>query len=93
MQKNYYQISKQKEDRQKYLNIDKGYGWVVRAIINGKSFVVWSGRDREFGVKVARKVEELMKVSKTKFLNWYDYDKEQYLDYLKRRERCKIGKI
>lgn len=67
----------------KYLNVDNyskyGYGYVVRVIINRKHFVVWSGNDITVGKKVAEKVQSLMSISKAAFLEWYDYEREEWL--------------
>lgn len=72
---------------QKYLNVDKGYKYVVRVVISGKHLVVWSGTNKAFGEIVAKKVEALMNKSKSAFLEWYDYDREQYLEHLKMQRR------
>lgn len=68
----------------KYLNIDNyskyGHNYVVRVIIKGKHFVVWKGNDLDVGKKVANKVQELMSISKAKFLDWYDNDAERWLE-------------
>lgn len=66
-------------ERQKYLNIDRGYALVVRVQMSGKSLVVWRGYNKALGTKIAKKVEELMNISKSAFLEWYDYDMEEYL--------------
>lgn len=67
----------------KYLNIDNyskyGHRYVVRVIISGKHFVVWTGNDETVGKKVAKKVQSLMSISKAAFLDWYDYDAERWL--------------
>lgn len=67
----------------KYLNVDNyskyGHGYVVRVIINRKHFVVWSGNDITVGKKVAEKVQYLMSISKAAFLEWYDYEREEWL--------------
>lgn len=68
----------------KYLSIDNyskfGNIYVVRVIISGKHFVVWKGNDENVGKKVANKVQELMNISKAKFLEWYDYEAERWLE-------------
>lgn len=67
----------------KYLNVDNyskyGHEYVVRVIINRKHFVVWSGNDITVGKKVAEKVQSLMSISKAAFLEWYDYEREEWL--------------
>ncbi len=67
----------------KYLNVDNyskyGHRYVVRVIISGKHFVVWSGNDETVGKKVAEKVQSLMNISKATFLDWYDNDCEGWL--------------
>ena len=67
----------------KYLNVDNyskyGHVYVVRVIINRKHFVVWSGNDITVGKKVAEKVQSLMSISKAAFLEWYDYEREEWL--------------
>lgn len=67
----------------KYLNVDNyskyGHRYVVRVIINRKHFIVWSGNDITIGKKVAEKVQYLMSISKAAFLEWYDYEREEWL--------------
>lgn len=71
---------------QRYLNIDNyskfGNPYVVRVVIKRKHFIVWRGRDIDLGTKIAKRVEELMKISTSKFLEWYDYDRESELKEL-----------
>lgn len=67
----------------KYLNVDYrnrfgGY-YNVRVNMSGKHLVVWTGNDFSIGEKVAKKVQELMSQSKAEFLNWFDYDREEWL--------------
>lgn len=64
----------------KYLSIDKGYGYICRVQKGGKSFVVWTGNDEDTGMKVAKKVQDLMSKGFATFLDWYDYDMEEWLD-------------
>ena len=63
----------------KYLNIDKGYKYVARVYIKGKSFVIWSGYEFAIGKKCALKAQELMNKSETDFLEWYDYGMKGWL--------------
>lgn len=67
----------------KYLNIDNkkkfGHDFIVRVIISGKHFVVWTGNDFETGKMVANKVQKLMSKSKSEFLEWYDNNREEWL--------------
>ena len=66
--------------KQKYLNIDKGFNkYVVRVVISGKHLIVWRGSDYNKGVKIAKKVEVLMSISKAMFLDWYDNDSEEFI--------------
>ena len=68
----------------KYLHIEnrKKYGhyYNVRVVLSGKHLIVWRGNDINAGIKVAEKVEELLSVSKSYFLEWYDYDREEWLE-------------
>lgn len=68
---------------QLYLNIDKysrfGYLYVVRVVIRRKHFIVWRGNDIKIGTKIAKRVEELMSISTSRFLEWYDYEREEEL--------------
>ena len=72
---------------QRYLNIDNyskyGNPYVVRVVIKKKHFIVWSGKDIELGTKIAQRVEELMNISRSKFLEWYDYDREAEIEVMK----------
>lgn len=67
----------------KYLNIDHrskyGHNYIVRVYISSKYFVVWTGNNFEIGEKVAKKVQQLISVSLTHFLVWYDYEREEWL--------------
>ena len=67
--------------QQRYLNVDNyskfGNPYVVRVVIKRKHFIVWRGRDKDLGIKIAKLVESKMKVSASHFLEWYDYDREQ----------------
>jgi hypothetical protein len=66
----------------KYLSVDKGYGLICRVQKAGKHFVVWTGSQKEIktGMKVAKKVQELMEEGFATFLEWYDYDMEEWLE-------------
>ena len=37
---------------------------------------------KQLGYKIAKKVEELMKSGLSVFLEWYDYDRESYIEEL-----------
>lgn len=63
----------------KYLNIDKGYIYMVRVQIKKKHFVVWKGTDKEIGTTIAKKVQSIMRKGEGAFLEWYDYDMESWL--------------
>lgn len=67
----------------KYLHVDRkvkfGHDYVVRINISGKNFIVWTGNNIDIGEKVAKKVQELMSISKTTFIEWYDNDREGWL--------------
>lgn len=67
----------------KYLHIDcrnkYNHDYVVRVNISGKNFIVWTGNELNFGKKVAKKVQELMSISKATFIDWYDNDRERWL--------------
>ena len=67
----------------KYLNIDKGYKYVARVAIKGKHFVVWQGYNYSVGEKAAKKIQELMMKGEAVFLDWYDYEREEWLKGLK----------
>lgn len=71
---------------QRYLNIDNyskfGNPYVVRVVIKRKHFIVWRGNDIEIGTKIAKRVEELMSISTSHFLEWYDYDREKEIKEL-----------
>lgn len=66
--------------QQRYLNVDNyskyGNPYVVRVVIKRKHFIVWRGKDMDLGIKIAKRVEQLMNVSTSHFLEWYDYDRE-----------------
>ena len=47
--------------------------------IKNKQFTVWRGNNIDVGKVIAKKVQELMNVSKATFLEWYDYDREEWL--------------
>lgn len=64
----------------KYLNVDKGYKYVVRVYIKRKSFVVWHGRSLEVGTKIANKVQQVINDNKMSFMEWYDYQMEGWLE-------------
>lgn len=74
----------------KYLHIDNcskyGNQYVVRVHKYGKSFVVWKGTDYNFGIIVAKKVQELINVSFNKFIDWYDNDLEGWLKNVKQNK-------
>ena len=63
----------------KYLNIDRGYLYIVRVQIKKKHFVVWKGTDKSIGKKIAEKVQSIMLNGEGAFLDWYDYDMERWL--------------
>ena len=63
----------------KYLNIDKGYLYIVRVQIKKKHFVVWKGTNKSIGEKIAKKVQSIMLKGEGAFLDWYDYDMERWL--------------
>ena len=63
----------------KYLNIDKGYLYMVRVQIKGKHFLVWKGTDKDIGEKIAKKVQSIMLKGESAFLDWFDYDMERWL--------------
>ena len=63
----------------KYLNIDKGYLYIVRVQIKKKHFVVWEGTDKSIGEKIAKKVQSIMLKGEGAFLDWYDHDMERWL--------------
>lgn len=67
----------------KYLNIDKGYKYIARVAIKRKNFVVWQGYNYSAGEKVAKKIQELMMKGEAVFLDWYDYEREEWLKELK----------
>lgn len=78
---------------QRYLNIDNyskfGNPYVVRVVIKRKHFIVWRGRDKELGMRIAKLVESKMNISASHFLEWYDYDREQdikELEYAKQNK-------
>ncbi len=76
--------------KQKYLNIDKGFNkYIVRVVISGKHLIVWRGSDYTIGIKIAKKVESLMNISKAKFLDWYDNDMEAYLYEVQNKDENK----
>lgn len=67
----------------KYLNVNYRNRWGclyhVSVNIKNKQFTVWRGNDINAGKVIAKKVQELMNVSKAAFLEWYDYDREEWL--------------
>ena len=67
----------------KYLNVNYrnrwGYLYNVSVNIKNKQFTVWRGNNIDVGKVIAKKVQELMNVSKATFLEWYDYDREEWL--------------
>ena len=71
------------EIKVRYLNINYRDRWhrnyYVAVSIRKKQFVVWRGNDIEIGTKVAKKVQELMAISRAEFLDWYDNDREEWL--------------
>lgn len=71
----------------RYLNINHRVKWNcqyhVSVTIKGKQLTVWRGNDIDFGTKVAKKVQSLMMQSKAKFLDWFDNDKDKWLENLK----------
>lgn len=76
-----------------YLHIDYrqkyGHKYIVRVNIASKHLVVWAGNNKDIGIKIALKVQELMDKGKSVFLDWYDNDKEEWLDNLVNSERCR----
>lgn len=74
------------ESLTRYLNIDNyskyGNPYIVRVVIKRKHFIVWRGRDKSLGMKIANKVQQLMNISTSQFLDWYDYDREQFIKEL-----------
>ena len=72
--------------KQKYLNIDNyskyGNPYVVRVVIKRKHFIIWRGKDMDLGIRIAKRVEELMKSGLSSFLDWYDYDREKEIKEL-----------
>lgn len=72
----------------RYLNINYQKKWNckyhVSVAINRKQFTVWRGDNIDFGIKVAQKVQRLMLQGKSKFLDWYDNDKDKWLANLQR---------
>lgn len=68
----------------KYLRINYRNKWKcnyhVSVNISRKQFTVWRGDNLEIGEKVALKVQELMSISKSAFLEWYDNDREGWLE-------------
>ena len=68
----------------KYLHINyrDRYGphkYIVEHQIKGKHFVCWKGSDKDIGTKIAKKVKELVDVSNSTFLDWYDYDRQNFI--------------
>ena len=70
----------------KYLNIDRrskyGHNYVVRVSLKGKVFYVWRGNDFEIGKQIAEEVEWKLAEGEAKFLEWYDYDRESFIEGL-----------
>lgn len=68
----------------RYLNINHRVKWRckyhVSVSIKGKQFTVWRGDDKELGTEIAKKVQELMSKGKSTFLDWYDNDREEWLN-------------
>lgn len=68
----------------KYLVINYRNRWGclyhVSVTMHGKQLTVWRGNDFNQGEAVAKKVQELMNVSKAAFLDWYDYEREEWLE-------------
>lgn len=81
----------------RYLNINYQKKWNckyhVSVSINRKQFTVWRGDDFDVGKKVAKKVQFLMSYGRAKFLEWYDYDREQWLEDLVRSKDTSIIEI
>ena len=73
----------------KYLNIDKGYKYVARVAIKGKHFVVWKGYNFTVGKIIAEKIQELMMKGEAVFLDWYDYEMDDWLKELKSKYKVK----
>lgn len=71
----------------RYLNINHRVKWNcqyhVSVTIKGKQFTVWRGNDIDLGTKIAKKVQSLMMQGKSKFLDWFDNDKDKWLENLK----------
>lgn len=67
----------------KYLHIDYrdkyGNSYIVRHSIQNKSFVVWRGNDLELGKIIAEEVAWKVAEGNAEFLNWYDYERLEYL--------------
>ena len=70
----------------RYLNIDNyskyGNPYVVRVVIKRKHFIVWRGKDMEIGKRIAERVQQLMNIGTSHFLEWYDYDREEEIKEL-----------
>lgn len=73
----------------KYLNVDKGYMYIARVQIKGKHFVVWRGANKAIGKMVAEKLQDLMLKGDGAFLDWYDYEMEDWLKENKLQRRAK----
>ena len=67
----------------KYLNVDRGYIYIVRVQIKKKHFVMWKGTDKSIGEKIAKKVQSVILKGESAFLDWYDYEREEWLKELK----------
>ena len=52
---------------------------MLGVVLFGKHFIVWSGDDIEIGRKVAEKVNELMSIGRSTFIDWYDNDMERWM--------------
>lgn len=73
----------------KYLNIDKGYMYVARVAIKRKHFIVWKGYNFEVGKIIAEKIQELMIKGEAIFLDWYDYEMDNWLKELESKYKIK----
>ena len=70
----------------KYLNIDNrnkyGHKYVVRHKYKGKNFIVWTGNNKHVGELIALEVAKKVEQGGSDFLEWYDYDREQFIKEL-----------
>ena len=73
----------------KYLNIDKGYMYVARVVIKRKHFIVWKGYNFSIGKVIAEKIQKLMLKGEATFLDWYDYEMDNWLKELKSKYKIK----